>query len=70
MRIDRGIMKTDDFMMECSSAKVAISGETDLDKGTQRLHIQVTPSISDSLSLAAFAGGRWLGPQHLSRKKY
>ena len=61
MQIDRGIMKTDDFMMEGSSAKVAISGETDLDKGTQRLRIQVTPSISDSLSLAAFAGGPLVG---------
>ena len=60
-QIDRGIMKTDDFLMEGSSAKVAISGETDLDKGTQRLRIQVTPSISDSLSLAAFAGGPLVG---------
>lgn len=61
LQIDRGIMKTDDFRMEGSSAKVAISGETDLDKGTQRLRIQVTPSISDSLSLAAFAGGPVVG---------
>lgn len=60
-RIDKGIMRTDDFRMEGPSAKVAISGETDLDRETQNLHIRVIPSISDSLSLAALAGGPAVG---------
>lgn len=61
VRIDRGIMRSDDFKMEGPAAKVAISGETDLNRETQNLHIKVTPSISDSVSLAAFAGGPAVG---------
>jgi len=61
VRIDRGIMRSDDFKMEGPAAKVALSGETDLNRETQNLHIKVTPSISDSLSLAAFAGGPAVG---------
>ncbi len=61
VRIDRGVMRSDDFRMEGPTAKVAISGETDLNRETQNLHIKVTPSISDSLSLAAFAGGPAVG---------
>jgi uncharacterized protein (TIGR02099 family) len=57
IRIDKGIMRSDDFRMDGPAAKVALSGETDLDRETLNLHIQVTPSLSDSLSVAAFAGG-------------
>ncbi|MEZ0237353.1 MAG: YhdP family protein, partial [Methylophilaceae bacterium] len=59
--IDNGIMRSDDFMMEGPAAQVAIKGETDLARETQKLHIKVTPSISDSLSVAAFAGGPAVG---------
>lgn len=59
--IDNGIMRSDDFMMEGPAAKVAIKGETNLAKETQNLRIKVTPSISDSLSVAAFAGGPAVG---------
>jgi uncharacterized protein (TIGR02099 family) len=59
--IDNGIMRSDDFLMEGPAAKVAIKGETDLARETQNLHIKVTPSISDSLSVAAFAGGPAVG---------
>lgn len=55
--IDNGVMRSDDFAMDGPAAKVAIKGEVDLAKETQNLHIKVTPSISDSVSLAAFAGG-------------
>jgi uncharacterized protein YhdP len=48
-------------MMQGPAAKVAIKGETNLAKETQNLHIKVTPSISDSLSVAAFAGGPAVG---------
>ena len=54
-------MRSNDFMMEGPAAKVEIKGETDLARATQNLHIKVTPSISDSLSVAAFAGGPAVG---------
>lgn len=57
VRIENGIMQTENFVMEGGAATVAISGSTDLDKETQNLRIKVTPSLSDSLSLAALAGG-------------
>lgn len=59
--LDDGVMRSDDFSMEGPAAKVGIKGETNLAKETQNLHIKVTPSISDSLSVAAFAGGPAVG---------
>lgn len=59
--IEDGVMRSDDFMMQGPAAQVAIKGETNLAKETQNLHIKVTPSISDSLSVAAFAGGPAVG---------
>ena len=61
VRIEHGVMRSDDFKMNGPAAKVAMSGETDLNHETQNLHIKVTPSISDSLALAAFAGGPAVG---------
>jgi uncharacterized protein (TIGR02099 family) len=57
VRISQGVMTSDNFVMEGASAKVAISGETDLARETQNLRVKVTPALSDSLSLAALAGG-------------
>lgn len=57
VRIDRGIMRSDDFKMEGPTASVEMKGETDLQKETQHLFIHVTPFISESLSIAALAGG-------------
>lgn len=59
--IASGVMKSNNFTMLGPSALVEISGETNLQKETQNLHIKVTPSISDSLSLAALAGGPAVG---------
>ena len=39
------------------AAETTIKGETNLKTETQKLHVKVTPHISDSLSLAALAGG-------------
>ena len=61
VRIDRGVMRSDDFKMEGPVARVEMSGETDLQKETQHLFVKVTPYISDSLSLAALAGGPVVG---------
>jgi len=57
IRIDRGIMQSRDFRMEGPAAKVAISGKTNLERETLDLHVKVTPSLSDTLSIAALAGG-------------
>ena len=61
VNIERGIMFSDNFKMDGPTAKVEIKGETDLDKETQHLFIKAKPYISDTLSLAAFAGGPAVG---------
>lgn len=55
--INQGIMRSDDFLLEGPVAKIEIRGETDLKQETQQLRVKVTPYISDSVSLAALAGG-------------
>ncbi|HLD09446.1 MAG TPA: AsmA-like C-terminal region-containing protein, partial [Methylophilaceae bacterium] len=57
VKIDRGVMHSNDFILEGPTARVEMKGETDLHKETQHLFVKVTPYISDSLSLAALAGG-------------
>jgi uncharacterized protein (TIGR02099 family) len=61
VKIDRGVMRSDDFKMEGPTARIEMRGETDLQKETQHLFINVTPYISDSLSIAALAGGPVVG---------
>lgn len=56
-KIDNGIMHSDDFFMTGPAAETKIKGETNLKTETQRLKVKVTPHVSDSLSLAALAGG-------------
>ncbi len=56
-KIDNGIMRSDDFFMTGPAAETKIKGETNLKTETQRLKVKVTPHVSDSLSLAALAGG-------------
>ena len=60
-KVENGIMHSDDFYMSGPAAEVTIKGETNLQKETQNLQIKVVPHISDSLSLAAFAGGPIVG---------
>jgi uncharacterized protein (TIGR02099 family) len=69
VQINQGVMKSNDFHMEGPAAKVALSGQTDLDKETLNLHVKVSPSISDSLSIAAFAGGPAVGAAALVAQK-
>ncbi len=61
VNIERGIMYSDNFKMDGPTALVEMRGETDLDKETQHFYIKVKPYISDTLSLAAFAGGPAVG---------
>ena len=56
-KIDQGILRSNDFLMDGPAAEAKIKGETNLKTETQNLRIRVRPHISDSLSLAAFAGG-------------
>jgi uncharacterized protein (TIGR02099 family) len=60
-KIDQGVMTSDDFVMTGPAAEVNIKGETNLQKETQRLTVKVLPHVSDSLSLAALAGGPLAG---------
>jgi len=61
VKINNGVMRSDDFKMEGPTARVEIKGETDIQKETQHLFVKVTPYVSDSLSIAALAGGPAVG---------
>jgi uncharacterized protein YhdP len=50
--IDRGIAFANNFRMQGPAARVAMTGEVDLVRETQKLHVRVTPSLSDSVSIA------------------
>jgi uncharacterized protein (TIGR02099 family) len=56
-KIDNGIMRSDDFFMTGPAAETSIKGEANLKTETQKLKVKVIPHVSDSLSLAALAGG-------------
>lgn len=60
-KINSGVIYSDDFIMSGPAADVSIKGETNLQKETQHLYVKVLPHISDSLSLAALAGGPLAG---------
>jgi len=57
----QGIVQIEKFRLEGAAAKVEMQGETNLVKETQNLHVKVTPALTGSLSLAAFAGGPAVG---------
>ena len=61
IRMNNGTMKTTNFRMNGPAAEVFMSGETNIIKETQDLNVKVTPHISDSLSIAALAGGPLAG---------
>ena len=60
-KIDNGVLRSDDFFMTGPAAEAKIKGETNLKTETQNLRVQVIPHVSDSLSLAALAGGPIVG---------
>lgn len=56
--IERGIASTDNFRIQGPAARIAMSGEVDLARETQKLHVRIVPSLSDSVSIAgALIGG-------------
>ena len=61
VRIDSGVLKSNNFKMIGPAAEVKIDGQVDIVAETQNLHVSVKPFVSDSLSLAALAGGPLVG---------
>lgn len=61
VRIEQGMMRSDNFKMAGPAADVSIKGEISIPKETQHLFVNVSPRISDSISLAALAGGPLVG---------
>lgn len=60
--IRRGVMDTQDFHIDGSSAKVTMKGSVDLNRETQNLRVVIMPTIGDSVSLlGAFAAGPVVG---------
>ncbi len=58
LKIDRGLVTTENFRLRGPSARVVMGGEVDLARETQKLKVRVTPHLSDSVSLAgALIGG-------------
>ncbi|MDO8293263.1 MAG: YhdP family protein [Gallionella sp.] len=60
--IRHGVMDTQDFHIDGSSAKVTMKGSVDLNSETQNLHVRILPTLGDSVSLlGAFAAGPVVG---------
>jgi uncharacterized protein (TIGR02099 family) len=58
LKIDRGVASAENFRMQGPSARVAMSGDVDLARETQKLKVRVVPHLSDSVSIAgALIGG-------------
>ena len=61
VRMNLGILSSNNFKMMGPAAEVNMDGEVDIIKETQNIHVIVRPYVSDSLSLAALAGGPLAG---------
>ena len=55
VRIQNGVMKSDNLKIIGPSARVAISGEADIARETQQLHVRVQPTLSAGVSVGAAA---------------
>ncbi|MDE2309827.1 MAG: TIGR02099 family protein [Betaproteobacteria bacterium] len=61
-RIKQGVLTTNDFRIDGSSAKVTMLGQVDLDRETQNLRIRILPTVGNSVSLlGAFTAGPVVG---------
>lgn len=60
-QIKQGVLVTKDFRINGSAANVLMSGQVDLMRETQNLRVRISPKLSDSVSLLAFAGGPVVG---------
>jgi len=59
VKIERGVMATENFRINGPSARVMMAGSVDLARESQNLRVKVSPNISDSLSVV---GGLAAGP--------
>ncbi len=60
--IKRGVMDTQDFHIDGSSAKVTMKGSVDLNRETQNLRVVILPAVGSGVSLiGAFAAGPVVG---------
>ncbi|MBI5919393.1 MAG: TIGR02099 family protein [Nitrosomonadales bacterium] len=50
-QIQHGVLRTDNFNIYGSSAKVNMKGEVDLERETQNLRVRVLPTVGNSVSL-------------------
>jgi uncharacterized protein (TIGR02099 family) len=57
VRINEGIASTDSFRINGPSARVAMTGEVDLARETQKLRVRITPSISTRIAAVQMASG-------------
>jgi len=57
MKVNQGVVSTNDFVMQGPAAVVTMTGTTDLSRETQNLRVKVVPVVGDSVSLLAFLGG-------------
>jgi uncharacterized protein (TIGR02099 family) len=58
VKVNRGLATTDNFRIQSPSARIVMNGDVDLAEETQNLHVKITPSVSDALSVAgALIGG-------------
>jgi len=55
VRIQNGVMKSDNLKIVGPSARVAIQGEADIARETQRLSVRVQPTLSAGVSVGAAA---------------
>ncbi|MCR4303550.1 MAG: hypothetical protein NUV63_04885, partial [Gallionella sp.] len=61
-QVKNGVLDTQDFHIDGSSAKVTMKGSVDLNNETQNLRVRVLPTIGSSVSLiGAFAAGPAVG---------
>lgn len=58
MKIERGIVTTENFRLNGPSARVVMTGTADINQETQNLRVKVNPHVSDGVSIVgALVGG-------------
>ena len=60
-QINQGVLVTKDLKIEGSAATVQMGGQVDLKRETQNLRVRISPKLSNTVSLIAFAGGPVVG---------
>lgn len=62
IRLDRGIIYSNDFLMQGPAATVQMSGAVDINTQTQQLRASIAPKLSESVALASsLVGGPVVG---------